>query len=232
VKHAWLKKETDEIWQQLQQQQPHYSNSKPKLGDPCYLGFPLVNRTCYFYQGPRYLQCCCLFDVVGFANLDKKPVGTQDSVVHQSEHQPNPFVNRQRDLLKVDTSSSDSPDPQVGPQHTPFLTSTASIPQGMRFVCLPSFFLIGTQKSGSTALFAYTLAHPQFIAPSSKEGHFFDRTPPRESAKFARSFGSYLGLFKSTRWSPENTSAALTGDATPSYILVCLGAEVSCLKVW
>ncbi len=41
--------------------------------------------------------------------------------------------------------------------------------------CLPSFIVAGTQKSGSTALAAYLLAHPQVSMGRGKEIHFFDK---------------------------------------------------------
>ena len=41
-------------------------------------------------------------------------------------------------------------------------------------MCLPSFIVIGSQKSGSTALLAHFLLHPNFVGPLRKETHFYD----------------------------------------------------------
>jgi hypothetical protein len=43
------------------------------------------------------------------------------------------------------------------------------------FSCFPSSIIAGAQKSGTTALFAYMLQHPQFLAPLAKEVHMFDK---------------------------------------------------------
>lgn len=36
------------------------------------------------------------------------------------------------------------------------------------------FIVGGVQKAGTTSLFGYLSAHPQLLAPSQKETHFFD----------------------------------------------------------
>lgn len=58
-------------------------------------------------------------------------------------------------------------------------------PNATANVCLPTFIVIGAQKSGSTALFGHFLAHPQFRPPRRKELHFLEKcvrarpAPPR-----------------------------------------------------
>jgi hypothetical protein len=39
---------------------------------------------------------------------------------------------------------------------------------------LPDFIVVGAQKSGTTSMFAYLSQHPQLLAPSKEEVHFFD----------------------------------------------------------
>lgn len=39
---------------------------------------------------------------------------------------------------------------------------------------LPDFIIIGTQKGGTTSLFHYLSQHPELVASSEKEVHFFD----------------------------------------------------------
>lgn len=78
---------------------------------------------------------------------------------------------------------------------------------------LPSFFIIGSQKSGSTALIGYFLFHPKFIPQRRKEGHLFDFAFQRKP-KFAFVWYSALPDV------PKDESM-FSGECTPSYILVC-----------
>eukprot|EP00049_Salpingoeca_infusionum_P027772 m.34217 g.34217 ORF g.34217 m.34217 type:complete len:602 (+) comp9747_c0_seq2:178-1983(+) len=77
--------------------------------------------------------------------------------------------------------------------------------------CLPSYFIIGAQKSGSTALSSYMLFHPAHMPARRKEGHFFDKVGHRmvHPAKYSTSFETYNA----------SQPVRITGDATPSYIL-------------
>eukprot|EP00041_Stephanoeca_diplocostata_P018313 m.382686 g.382686 ORF g.382686 m.382686 type:complete len:546 (+) comp20975_c0_seq3:164-1801(+) len=94
--------------------------------------------------------------------------------------------------------------------------------------CLPSFVIIGAQKSGSTALLGYMLLHPAFGAPLKKELHFFDKAIGSERLSKSRSarsdvdimfsaLGKYLGRFPRT--AVGSTHRFLTGEATPAYVL-------------
>ena len=47
--------------------------------------------------------------------------------------------------------------------------------QDEQTICLPTFAIVGSQKSGSTALFTYMLFHRHFEPPKRKELHFFDK---------------------------------------------------------
>lgn len=78
--------------------------------------------------------------------------------------------------------------------------------------CLPSFVIIGAQKSGSTAMLAYFLHHPQVQPPGKKELHFFDF-----SRKTSTGLTGYLADFKPVdEGHPEQF---ITGETTPAYIL-------------
>ncbi|WP_418595878.1 sulfotransferase family protein [Ponticoccus sp. (in: a-proteobacteria)] len=66
------------------------------------------------------------------------------------------------------------------------------------------FFLIGAQKSGTTALFAKLTAHPGIVALPQKELHVFDRPDP-DPARFDRAFAGA-------------DPALLWGEATPAYL--------------
>ena len=84
--------------------------------------------------------------------------------------------------------------------------------------CFPSVVVIGAQKAGSTALYAYLSLHPQFRSTVTKEMHLFDGDwslsddlPPSSE------FGKYAGRLPVT--AASNASAGLTGETTPSYIM-------------
>jgi hypothetical protein len=71
---------------------------------------------------------------------------------------------------------------------------------------LPDFLIIGAQKAGTTALYAYLRRHPRITGPSWKEVSFFDR-------HYARGEAWYRGNF------PNNLRArGLVGEASPSYL--------------
>ena len=90
-------------------------------------------------------------------------------------------------------------------------------------ICMPTFIVIGSQKSGSTALFAHFLVHPMFKPPNRKETHFFDNTKlVGPQAKGRRSHGRSASQYAISypRWQESaDTSRLMTGEATPAYIL-------------
>jgi len=81
--------------------------------------------------------------------------------------------------------------------------------------CLPSFFIIGAQKSASTVLFLHFTFHPNFTVPLTKEAHFFDIIYYSERAENAGN--KYLSMYPPTLI--NQTATTITCDATPSYIL-------------
>ena len=80
---------------------------------------------------------------------------------------------------------------------------------------LPDFLVIGAQKAGTTALYAYLLRHPAIVGPSWKEVSFFDR-------HYARGEAWYRGHFPNTlrRRAVERRAgvAPIAGEASPSYM--------------
>jgi hypothetical protein len=70
---------------------------------------------------------------------------------------------------------------------------------------LPDFLVIGAQKAGTTALYAYLRWHPGITGPSWKEVRFFDR-------HWWRGEGWYRGQF------PLRSAGRLVGEASPSYV--------------
>jgi hypothetical protein len=71
---------------------------------------------------------------------------------------------------------------------------------------LPDFLIIGAQKAGTTALYAYLREHPSIMGPSWKEVSFFDRHYARGEAWYRGNFPSVL------------RARGLVGEASPSYL--------------
>jgi hypothetical protein len=81
---------------------------------------------------------------------------------------------------------------------------------------LPDFLIIGAQKAGTTALYAYLRWHPGITGPAWKEVSFFDR-------HYARGESWYRGQMPRT---PRRGKAVpLVGEASPSYLLHPLAPE-------
>lgn len=70
---------------------------------------------------------------------------------------------------------------------------------------LPDFLIVGAQKAGTTALYAYLRWHPRITGPSWKEVSFFDR-------HYGRGVAWYRGHF------PARRSGRLIGEASPGYL--------------
>lgn len=75
---------------------------------------------------------------------------------------------------------------------------------------LPDFLVIGAQKAGTTALYAYLRWHPRILGPSWKEVSFFDR-------HWARGARWYRGQFPNDL-RRRLAGGALVGEASPSYL--------------
>jgi len=77
---------------------------------------------------------------------------------------------------------------------------------------LPDFLVLGAQKAGTTALYAYLRWHPGITGPSWKEVSFFDR-------HWWRGEAWYRGQF------PLRAGGRLVGEASPSYLFHPLAPE-------
>ena len=71
---------------------------------------------------------------------------------------------------------------------------------------LPDFLILGAQKAGTTALYAYLRRHPSITGPSWKEVSYFDR-------HYRRGPAWYRGNF------PLRSGDRMVGEASPSYLL-------------
>ena len=83
-----------------------------------------------------------------------------------------------------------------------------------RFRPLPDFLILGAQKAGTTALYAYLSKHPRITGPSWKEVSYFDR-------HYARGPSWYRGNFPNLL----RTRGELVGEASPSYVFHPLAPE-------
>jgi hypothetical protein len=72
---------------------------------------------------------------------------------------------------------------------------------------LPGFLILGAQKAGTTALYAYLRRHPEITGPSWKEVSFFDRHWTRGEAWYR---GNFPNVWRSR--------GDLIGEASPSYL--------------
>ncbi len=79
---------------------------------------------------------------------------------------------------------------------------------------LPDFLILGAQKAGTTALYAYLRRHPDITGPSWKEVSYFDR-------HYARGPSWYRGNFPNLL----RSRGELVGEASPSYLFHPLGPE-------
>lgn len=76
---------------------------------------------------------------------------------------------------------------------------------------LPDFLILGAQKAGTTALYAYLRWHPQITGPSFKEVSFFDR----HYARGERWYRAHLPIRR----------RGIVGEASPSYLFHPLAPE-------
>ncbi len=71
---------------------------------------------------------------------------------------------------------------------------------------LPDFIMIGAQRAGTSSLYYYLTQHPQVLAASRKELHFFD-------AHYHQGAPWYRAQFPL-----KSSDGAITGEATPYYL--------------
>ena len=87
---------------------------------------------------------------------------------------------------------------------------------------LPDFLIIGAQKAGTTALYAYLREHPAIGGPPWKEVSFFDRHYRRGPAWYRGNFPTRLYL---RRVHERSGARPIVGEASPSYVFHPLAPE-------
>ena len=83
--------------------------------------------------------------------------------------------------------------------------------------CIPSFLIVGAQKSGTSSLFSYLSAHPSIVPPIKKEIHFFDWY-----SKFIKGESFYRAHFPLRNCRNESF---LSFESTPYYMYHPLSAK-------
>src|SRR6266511_2184385 len=87
---------------------------------------------------------------------------------------------------------------------------------------LPDFLIIGAQKAGTTALYAYLRWHPEITGPSFKEVSYFDRHYAHGERWYRGHLPGRLRLWLTKR---RRGSWPLVGEASPSYLFHPLAPE-------
>ena len=82
----------------------------------------------------------------------------------------------------------------------------------MTSVQAPDFIIVGTQKGGTTSLYKFMIQHPDIMAASTKEIHFFTRY-------YDKGEDWYLSHF------PVRMPGKLSGEASPFYLFHPTAAE-------
>ena len=85
---------------------------------------------------------------------------------------------------------------------------------------LPDFLILGAQKAGTTALYAYLRRHPSVLGPAWKEVSFFDRHWTRGVAWYRGQFPNVLRVGAARR-----RGVVRVGEASPSYLFHPLAPE-------
>lgn len=79
----------------------------------------------------------------------------------------------------------------------------------------PSFFIVGTQKGGTTSLYNYLVEHPCVLAAKKKEIHYFSDNYAKGAAWYKQHFPSVVKQLKAFI---KNKKIIITGEATPFYL--------------
>jgi hypothetical protein len=87
---------------------------------------------------------------------------------------------------------------------------------------LPDFLIIGAQKAGTTALYAYLRQHPAIAGPPWKEVSYFDRHYRRGPGWYRGNFPNRLYL---RRVHARSGAVPIVGEASPSYVFHPLAPE-------
>lgn len=96
-----------------------------------------------------------------------------------------------------------------------------------KYRILPSFFIGGVQKGGTTSLCNYLQAHPEIINPQRKDVFYFNN--PIHYSKGIKWYKAHFAL-KAYKliYDIKNNTNAITFDSTPNYFEAPMAAERIC----
>lgn len=82
---------------------------------------------------------------------------------------------------------------------------------------LPDFLIVGAMKAGTTSLYHDLLRHPQVLAATQKELHYFDPDKIQRGPEWYRA--QFASLPYRTVHHAVRRHRPITGEASPSYLL-------------
>lgn len=82
-------------------------------------------------------------------------------------------------------------------------------------MAMPDLIIIGTQRGGTTSLYKYLLEHPQIVAATTKEIHFFDNNFHRGIPWYRTQFPL---LIQGDMGETICRQGFITGEASPYYL--------------
>jgi hypothetical protein len=100
---------------------------------------------------------------------------------------------------------------------TPVATPSAVIARQHEEDKVPFFMILGTQKGGTTSLYAYSVQHPLVVRAKRKETHCFD-WGWNDTLLTTQERRAHCSKFYDVK-KLECHPSCITGDATPSYLL-------------
>lgn len=99
--------------------------------------------------------------------------------------------------------------------------------RGPREASVPDFVIVGTQKGGTSSLYAYLCEHPLVARAARKEVHYFDLHFAEGAAWYRSQFPDLDDLVEQAgvaRREGLRAERALTGEASPYYLFHPLAA--------
>lgn len=92
---------------------------------------------------------------------------------------------------------------------------------------LPDFVIVGTQKGGTSSLYAYLCEHPLVARAARKEVHFFDLHYAKGERWYRSQFPTQreLAAVAAEQRGAAGGERAVTGEASPYYLFHPLAAE-------
>jgi hypothetical protein len=91
------------------------------------------------------------------------------------------------------------------------------MPKRVKMTALPDFFIVGSAKCGTTALFKYLCQHPSVFMPAMKEPKYF--CTDLKTVGSIRTYEDYMALFEAA------PAGCITGEASTWYVYSKIAIE-------